>query len=395
MENRGNLGLLLYKDYYLNENREFFLNNIEIKKLNLTDFEKKQLTDFKKKELKKLEKKVEEHFKKKNNAILYSKLDEAKKSLEVNEIMKGRKDYLDFKTIYPGLVTGLGYNMGIGVEGEFKNGFYFDWTTGMPIIPGSSIKGVLRSAFPEDKTDENKQDYIKEQVKNIVEKELNYEEIENLKNEIFEGIKDGENIEMYKRDIFFDAEIISIPQKRFMAEDYITPHKEELKNPMPLKFLKVLPEVVFRFKFDLKDGILTAEEKLKLFMGIILDLGVGAKTNVGYGQFDREYTNKKKKEREQKIEQEKEMKLKKEKEEKLKNMNEIERKIFAYEDAKDKDKYLTDVWNELKDFEQNDKIKLAKFLKIKYEELNKWNVKSKKKKQFNKVQIIKGILGEK
>lgn len=50
-----------------------------------------------------------------------------------------------------------------------------------------------------------------------------------------------------------------------------------------------MPNVVWRFNFNLKDRILKPYEKLDLFKQIIVDFGIGAKTNVGYGRFDEEY----------------------------------------------------------------------------------------------------------
>jgi hypothetical protein len=52
--------------------------------------------------------------------------------------------------------------------------------------------------------------------------------------------------------------------------------------------MKVLPEVQFRFSFDVKDspsGLLSSAQKLLLFRQLLLTLGIGAKTNVGYGHF--------------------------------------------------------------------------------------------------------------
>ena len=77
--------------------------------------------------------------------------------------------------------------------------------------------------------------------------------------------------------------------------DYITPHKDEFSNPNPIQFMRVEPGVTFRFEFLLfdyikkdetgKDNILvSAEKKKELFKLILLDFGIGAKTNVGYGQ---------------------------------------------------------------------------------------------------------------
>ena len=53
------------------------------------------------------------------------------------------------KTTYPGLVTGIGTKHESKSKGELMLGFEFDYATGMPIIRGHSLKGVLRSAFPQ------------------------------------------------------------------------------------------------------------------------------------------------------------------------------------------------------------------------------------------------------
>ncbi len=53
----------------------------------------------------------------------------------------------------PGLLPGIGYPHEVGYPGEFKLGFGFDHVTGLPVLPGSSVKGVLRSVFPQFKYD--------------------------------------------------------------------------------------------------------------------------------------------------------------------------------------------------------------------------------------------------
>ena len=42
---------------------------------------------------------------------------------------------------------GVGYQHETGAMGEAKIGFYFDYTTGLPCLSGSSVKGIIRSAF--------------------------------------------------------------------------------------------------------------------------------------------------------------------------------------------------------------------------------------------------------
>ena len=97
---------------------------------------------------------------------------------------------------------------------------------------------------------------------------------------------------MSQRCIFYDARIkIAAPGGKIVGSDVLTPHTDgPLKNPTPLPFLKVLPSVTFEFSFalpELKLGEMTLAQKdlQELFKDILLYLGMGAKTNVGYGQF--------------------------------------------------------------------------------------------------------------
>ncbi len=219
----------------------------------------------------------------------------------------GKQHFLLYTT-YPGIVIGTGLSHGVKDDNnDFKIGFTFDHTTGLPVIPGSSVKGLLRSVFPNLEKDkhvrstktkwllsllEGMQDpddvYFNKTYHPIVKEpdEKGRSLISNIEKEIFDGIRNDENVNIYKRDIFHDAVISSI-NKKFLGTDYITPHfPNVLKNPIPIKFLKVLPEIEFTFQFDLKNGILTFDQKVKLFRKILLSIGIGAKTNVGYGQFD-------------------------------------------------------------------------------------------------------------
>jgi CRISPR-associated protein Cmr6 len=215
---------------------------------------------------------------------------------------------LKLTTLYPGLLIGSGYIHEIGsdekdyegeylVKNELKLGFFFDHTTGLPILPGSTVKGMLRSAFAKatDKINEKSNNkaslYIQELLKNITGNNWTLESIYNLEMSIFEG-EEGQS--QYKRDVFFDAFPLrkEDDENKFLGNDYITPHKSALENPNPIQFLKILPQVTFQFNFHLQDfkwgeiEKLTASNKSELFKQILLDLGIGAKTNVGYGQFE-------------------------------------------------------------------------------------------------------------
>jgi CRISPR-associated protein Cmr6 len=233
-----------------------------------------------------------------------------------------KKNEIKLQTTYPGLCTGVGMEHEATITGELKLGFYFDYTTGVPVIPGSTIKGVLRSAFPQwenhEKTSKEikyaKCSYIYEIIKsNNIQwddldeksKEVQRKRITDIEKEIFDGIIGNKNLSIYDRDIFLDAYISKGTSNkpapnRILGMDAITPHIKEgmsysksmLKNPTPIPFLKVLPGVEFTFEFILHDHtepnnhhLLKKDDKEKLFKQILLDFGIGAKTNVGYGQF--------------------------------------------------------------------------------------------------------------
>lgn len=165
---------------------------------------------------------------------------------------------------YPGLITGTGIAHETGIQGEFKLGLHFDYTYGMPVIYGSSVKGVLRNFFLDE---------YKEADAHIV------------LADIFDGIRNGKPKPIYERDVFFDAVVIEDNDGKLLETDAITPHSENgLKNPVPISFLKIAPGCRVEFRFKLVDSVITAKKKLELFKNIILTYGIGAKTNIGYGQ---------------------------------------------------------------------------------------------------------------
>ena len=70
--------------------------------------------------------------------------------------------------------------------------------------------------------------------------------------------------------------------------DYITPHGSATQSPVPIRIIKVLPNVQFEFRFKLtgiEDIKLSAGKLKNIFKELILLFGAGAKTNVGYGVF--------------------------------------------------------------------------------------------------------------
>ena len=185
---------------------------------------------------------------------------------------------------YPGLITGVGINHEAKIEGEFKLGIHFDYTTGLPIIYGSSVKGVLRSAFNEDNLLDILPELVPENKTALdnIKKKLQNCSLKDLANEFF-GRDDNkpEPRSIYQRDIFFDALIDDLRGNSMLASDSITPHgKDPLKNPVPLTFVRIASGCKIKFRFRLVDGTLTVNEKKVLFQSILIAFGIGAKTNV-------------------------------------------------------------------------------------------------------------------
>ena len=199
------------------------------------------------------------------------------------------KKEFNLKVKGKGLLIGVGYTHEIpAVKGQFINGFYFDYTTGMPLIPGSSIKGAIRSIFP------YKEDELKSILKNSNEnKKFVYEEINKGKMAKIKELTSLSEDEIFilrdeifnYGDIFLDAYIIS--KGKIFDEDYFAPQKDEFSHPVPLKFLRIKEGVQFKFRFLLNPNLktLSVEKRAELFKKIIQSNGLGAKTNENYGRF--------------------------------------------------------------------------------------------------------------
>lgn len=327
-------------------------------------------------------------------------------------------DKICFSVNYPGLLIGTGTTIEYTPfdkekkDNNFKNGLSFDYTTGLPYIPGSGIKGVIRDFFPINIKNKNysEKDKLKYEEQNKSKKELinqildsnyTFEEIEKIELNIFEGIETLESekyLPIPKRDKFIEGRILVKNREQILDKDYITPHKKILENPTPIQILKIVPETEIEILFQLHDteidGIkISKEQKIELFKEILFLTGLGAKTNVGYGHFDAEKSDeiekkqeqlKKQKENEEKkrIEKEKLEALKKEKE----NMTPFERFVYEFKNEWDEGT-KKGKFNEIEKFEGEEQKEVAKLL---LEVLK--NEKKASKKTENKIKKLEEIL---
>lgn len=212
-------------------------------------------------------------------------------------------EHLFFETTYPGLIVGIGYPHETEKDQNeaIITGFFFDHTSGAPCIPGSSIKGVVRSVIKNQK-------FMVEYLAPGNMKEI----ISGYNNEEFEGFieclfgrdpskhnaHETDEISIYNRLIFLDSYAVdnseTTAENRVFSLDYLAPHKDNgvsslLSDPDLVKVLKVVPKVVFDFSFIIPENIeylntiFSREDIIRLLKNAILEVGVGAKTNTGYG----------------------------------------------------------------------------------------------------------------
>ena len=270
----NNIGKLFYKDYY---------KEVDFYKLLLgSDKEKKEEKD---KHINlRIKKKDEDKFVKINDVIKQSSRVDIKHPLENPETSAKTEIFQQFKAevLYPGIVTGVGLDHDVAVTDGYNLGMHFDYTYGMPIVYGSSVKGVLKTYF---------KDFF---LKHYPDRESDVESLMKLifegKNPEYDEKKDTPKyISIYERDVFFDAVIVDSYEGHFLEDDFITPHPDPLKNPTPIKMLKIAPGCKIEFRFKLNYSMINkhnydVDSKLKIFEEILTTVGIGAKTNVGYGQ---------------------------------------------------------------------------------------------------------------
>ncbi len=231
------------------------------------------------------------------------------KGREIGTALKGNgAKSFSMRIEYPGLLIGTGYPHMTGeMEGEIQVGCSFDYVTGMPFYPGSSLKGVLRNPFQramkKEDDSEKYREFVVSVCRDVTGREFSETDIKDFVNVVFDGMAPGTEagLPVTKRDVFYGAYPIgfdsSNPPAGLLQIDHLTPHLDinshkpaPLKDPTPLTMLRIAPNVCFEFHMKLQDTdcgpgrlCISAEEKMKLFQIVLRDFGIGAKTHVGYG----------------------------------------------------------------------------------------------------------------
>ncbi|MDR1282292.1 MAG: type III-B CRISPR module RAMP protein Cmr6 [Opitutaceae bacterium] len=185
---------------------------------------------------------------------------------------------------------------GLGREHPVENGFAWHHTLGTPYLPGSSVKGAVRSFLatwmdtPEPETTMVTSEISKEEITHILgprawkDEQGNWHDTEHTAGTV----------------IFLDA----IPVERpLLKADVMTPHYDpyyqdvngktapgDWHSPIPIPFLTVAPGAKFLFAVLPRRANNTNDQedckKIINWLGDALQtVGAGAKTAIGYGRF--------------------------------------------------------------------------------------------------------------
>lgn len=170
--------------------------------------------------------------------------------------------------------------VGSGSPSPLEVGMTLSRNYGVPIIPGSALKGAFSN-------------YIKEEPQET-------QIVEHLKFIFGQGDPTKEDDNTRGTIVFLDA----IPEETFSFEldivnNHFQPYYMEEKNPpndwynpVPVAYL-VVSNATFRFT-ALRDSMMTLSDKefkvpkgriKELFVKMLTSYGIGAKTNYGYGRF--------------------------------------------------------------------------------------------------------------
>lgn len=344
-----------------------------------------------------------------------------KLSFEEIKLEMSNYTFIEFSAVPVGDII-----IGLGNQNVLETDITLHNTYGIPYIPGSAIKGILR-------------DYILKKYYFSDEKETS-DDIEKkaFHNKEFIDIFGGNYIEDNKPETSMKGNVIFMdcfPDNAFSLKydvmtphhkDYYSPEKEnfplDTDEPSPIKFL-VLSKKDLKINFNLAIENSYLNIKDYLIENLIEALnfhGIGAKTSLGYGFFDINYNEiknqieeniskivKKRKENEilNKIKENEILKKRKENEilNKTKNMTPLNREIYNIENNSNNQKndlmklfakYLKDYENSILNSEE--KKMLASYMKEYFISNNLWKIKKSKKfkKNNNRIEIICKILNE-
>ena len=294
---------------------------------------------------------------------------------------------------WPAIATAP-FATGLGNEHPLENGFAFLSPYGLPYLPGSGIKGVLRRAAEELAGGEwgDRHGWTAEYIANL-----------------FGPGEDDPTRDSAPRQgalRFWDAypqPAASIKDDRLLlGVEIMTPHLGDYYqgnatpntslSPNPIPFLAVLPSSRFCFHVECHPG-LVAPELADIWQTLLAAafehagewLGFGAKTAVGYGRmaFDEKSAAEQRERQAAEEKRQNELRAKADKARLLETMSPFERSLDEVIQTKPADQSeLKALFNALKNnrWQGDDAAKVAERLKTMMQASGQWREKSEKKK---------------
>lgn len=183
---------------------------------------------------------------------------------------------------------------GIGYSSTVEWGFNFDWTSGVPFLPGSSFKGALIS-YLEFLAGKALCDWNTEQVKL-----LNFNDTwdKDEANAVFgpQSVKEKPDaggavfFDVYPiQGIELEVDVITPHHQKYYSDKTNTIKPADTENPTPIPFLTVKKGATFLYAFRIRDinkvHASLANKLLNLIVEVGQNYGFGAKTSSGYGYF--------------------------------------------------------------------------------------------------------------
>lgn len=189
------------------------------------------------------------------------------------------------------------YVSGLGGCHPTETGFILDRNTGLPYLPASSIKGVLRLAHALNLAEQHPEKIQQDRDGNFIVPDTE-ESMRKYFGDTDTAAKDAVRGQL----VFLDAFPAGVPT---IKRDIMNPHfgkyydgtlpPVETENPIPVMFMAVEKGIDFKFRalaLPLADGAAVdncfdVEDKraiLAMFRRAGEELGFGAKTSVGYGR---------------------------------------------------------------------------------------------------------------
>ncbi len=284
---------------------------------------------------------------------------------------------------------------GLGIEHPSENGFAFLNPYGLPYLPGSGVKGVLRGAAEELASDEwsdskgwNKDCSYCDGERTMIDALFGNEPRLGGNDHARGALSFWDVIPRIKNDRL-SVEIMTPHQSHYFQQGE-SPH--DSGQPNPILFLAVPPGSQFTFfvtcdreRLARQAQDLAVESRWKTLLAAAFEhafewLGFGAKTSVGYGAMLRDYDS------ERKAEEEKQEQAKRrEKEKILAELPKVEREIReALENRPNKDESeSTTIFILVREgkWEGEDKIEAAKWLRSKLSETKQSALKKRQKEK--------------